>query len=465
MLLFGLLANAAVAQVPTPVTTEASKFDQGKVIEKVPCAQRPEQSYALYLPSNYSPSHPWPIVYSFDPGARGSFALQLQKDAAERYGFILAASNNSRNGPWKPQFEAAQAMVQDTHERFSIDDRRMYFAGFSGGARVAAQIALSCHCAAGVMLSGAGLPFGASPPRDPGFVVFSAVGTLDFNYPEVISLQDKLAQAGYQHWLRIFEGPHQWAPADVVDEAFAWFLIQGMLSKLEPVDKSVVESQFASARKHADSLEQAGDMLGAWREYVQIVGTYASLLDVNAERSKLETLGKEKAVRDAEKRERSDFDEQSRLTAEISAALSNSRPSDTPDSDSDATLLDRVSMLRQRTENEKRADRQRVYKRALSGVFIEAMESGSQSMNQGDYRRAARLFSCATLASPKSGWAWQNLAVAYASAGARKDAIRALQSARTVAENAASFAAWLTSEPAFDRIRSTPEFQSLLKPN
>ena len=465
VLFSGLLASAAVAQIPAPVTAEVDKFEHGKIIEKVPCAQRPEQSYALYLPSNYSASRSWPVVYSFDPGARGSFALQLQKDAAERYGFILAASNNSRNGPWKPQFEAAQAMVQDTHEELSIDDRRMYLAGFSGGARVAAQIALSCHCAAGVLLSGAGFPFGTSPPHDSGFVVFSAVGTFDFNDPEVIPFEDKLGQAGYHIWLRIFERSHQWAPAEVMDEAFAWFRIEGMQSRLEPVDKSVVGLQFADAVKRADSLAQAGDMLDAWREYVQIVSTYGSLVDVSAEQRKAETLGKEKAVRDAAKRERSDFEEQSQLTAEISAALSKSRAAGQPDSDTGAELEDRVGLLRQREETEKRPERKRIYRRALSGVFIEAMESGSQFMDEKDYHRAARSFSCASQASPKSSWAWQNLAVAYAFAGARKDALRALQSARTVAENAPSFAAWLSSEPAFERIRSAPEFQALLKTN
>ena len=463
VLFSGLLASAAVAQIPAPVTAEVDKFEHGKIIEKVPCPQRPEQSYALYLPSNYSASRSWPVVYSFDPGARGSFALQLQKDAAERYGFILAASNNSRNGPWKPQFEAAQAMVQDTHEKLSIDDRRMYLAGFSGGARVAAQIALSCHCAAGVLLSGAGLPFGTSPPHDSGFVVFSAVGMFDFNYPEMIPLQDKLGQAGYHTWLRIFEGSHQWAPAEVMDEAFAWFRIEGMQSRLEPVDKSVLELQFADAVKHADSLEQAGDMLDAWREYVQMVSTYGSLMDVSAEQRKAETLGKEKAVRDAAIRERSDFEEQSQLTAEISAALSKSRARGQPDSDTGAEIEDRVGLLRQREETEKRPERKRVYKRAISGVFIEAMESGREFMDEKDYHRAARSFACATQASPKSSWAWQNLAVAYAFAGARKDALRALQSARAVAEKATSFAAWLNSEPAFDHIRSAPEFQALLK--
>jgi hypothetical protein len=125
-------------------------------------------------------------------------------------------------------------------------------------------------------------------------VVFSAVGTFDFNYPEMIPLQDKLGQAGYHTWLRIFEGSHQWAPAEVMDEAFAWFRIEGMQSRLEPVDKSVVGLQFADAVKRADSLEQAGDMLDAWREYVQMVSTYGSLVDVSAEQRKAETLGKKR---------------------------------------------------------------------------------------------------------------------------------------------------------------------------
>jgi Flp pilus assembly protein TadD len=168
-------------------------------------------------------------------------------------------------------------------------------------------------------------------------------------------------------------------------------------------------------------------------------------------------------VRDAAKRERSDFEEQSQLTAEISAALS--RATEPPNSDTSAALEDRVGRLRQQAETKKPPERQRVYDRALSGVFIEAMEAGNQFMDEKDYHRAVRSFSCATQASPKSTWAWQNLGVAYAFAGARKDTIRALQSARTVAENTTSFAAWLSSEPAFDHIRSTPEFQSLLKTN
>ena len=42
----------------------------GQIVEKVVCAQDVNQSYALYLPSNYVSTRKWPVLYSFDPGAR-----------------------------------------------------------------------------------------------------------------------------------------------------------------------------------------------------------------------------------------------------------------------------------------------------------------------------------------------------------------------------------------------------------
>jgi hypothetical protein len=50
------------------------------------------------------------------------------KDAAEKYGYIVVGSNNSRNGP-QPLSEIVRDLSADTHARFSIDDQRIYLAG------------------------------------------------------------------------------------------------------------------------------------------------------------------------------------------------------------------------------------------------------------------------------------------------------------------------------------------------
>jgi dienelactone hydrolase len=434
-------------------------------VEHVACAQNPEQSYALYLPSNYSPQRYWPILYSFDPAARGAFPLQIQKEAAERYGYILAASNNSHNGPMKPQLEAAKAMVEDTRTRFAVDDRRTYFTGFSGGARVAALLALACKCAAGVLLSGAGFPVGNPPARETPFATFSAIGKNDFNYMEVIPLQEQLEKTGYPHWVRFFDGTHQWAPADVTDQALAWFRVQSMKTQQEPRDRGFLDTQFAAAKARMNAFEQSGDPLSAWRESLQIVATFDSLADVSAVRAKAEMLGADKAVRDALKRERNDFEEQSRLESQISSGIAAPRNVPPEPGDFEKPVEERVDLLRQQAEAEKKPDRKVVLQRALSGVMVGAMESGFGFLEQKDLPRAVRAFLCATEADPQSQWAWSNLAAARALSGDKKGTMNALRRARELSKDEAAFSEWLQKEPAFERLRTTSEFQSILKSN
>jgi poly(3-hydroxybutyrate) depolymerase len=202
-----LCAGSLLAQQNPGTAHESQSLPTGVVVPNVVASKQPEQSYALYLPSGYSAEKRWPIVYSFDPGARGSMPAELMKEAAEHYGYIVVGSNNSRNGSWKIEAEAADAMVKDTHARLSIDDRRIYLAGFSGGARAAVQIAQICKCAAGVFLHGAGFHPLAFSSKEAPFVVFSTVGTYDFNYPELVHTDEELETIKYAHSWRSFAGP------------------------------------------------------------------------------------------------------------------------------------------------------------------------------------------------------------------------------------------------------------------
>ena len=71
--------------------------------------------------------------------------------AAAQYGYIVAGSNISRNGPWSVSVAALQAMLTDLGRRFSVDPQRVYLTGLSGGARVALQVALADTKIAGVI--------------------------------------------------------------------------------------------------------------------------------------------------------------------------------------------------------------------------------------------------------------------------------------------------------------------------
>ena len=460
-----LLAQTAFSNHQDAAPPSAQSLPVGSLVEHVTCSKHPDQSYALYLPSYYSPARSWPIIYSFDPAARGRIPVELQKDAAERFGYILAASNNSRNGPWKAETEAAEAMLDDTQARFSIDPRRAYFAGFSGGARLASQLATLCKCSAGVLLNGAGFASGREPVKDAPFAVFSAVGTSDFNYQEVIPLQAKLALAGFPHWLRTFDGTHEWAPAEVMAETLAWFRIQAMRSKLALPDDAFIREQFAKSEARANSFAQVQNSLNASREYSQIAATYDGLVDVSAVRAKIDAMNKEKSLKDALKQEGREFKEQAQLTAGISTALSAPPVSPTDPSAADPSAAEQARLLRDRTEHEKNPQRALVLKRALSAVFIEAMESGNDALDRKNFPLAIRAYRTASEANPQSEWAWQSLAVAQANTNARKETLNALHHAHDLAKDKPHFAEWLSHESAFDRYRSSADFQDLQRAN
>jgi pimeloyl-ACP methyl ester carboxylesterase len=149
-------------------------------------------------------AHPrkWNLVLAFHPAARGRLMVEKFQAAAEQYGYIIAASNNSRNGPYAVSQAAAQAMSTDVGQRFNIDSQRVYLAGMSGGARVATGIALAKNNIAGVIASSAGYPDSQPRPSVP-FAVFSTAGTEDFNYMEMRLLDRKLTSA---HFLAVFQG-------------------------------------------------------------------------------------------------------------------------------------------------------------------------------------------------------------------------------------------------------------------
>jgi len=130
----------------------------GQIIDDVQCAADASQHYSLYLPSNFTPTRRWPVILAYDAGGRGRRAVERYKDGAEKYGYIVAGSNNSRNGPWEISLNAAKAMTGDVDKRFPVDPKRIYTAGMSGGARVAMKLAMDSNIIAGVFASSAGFP-------------------------------------------------------------------------------------------------------------------------------------------------------------------------------------------------------------------------------------------------------------------------------------------------------------------
>jgi hypothetical protein len=466
-LCFGLLlaGTCAVIAQERPVFTAPNPPTvlPGQIVPSVRSAAKPEQSYALYVPSNYVPGRAWPIVYVFDPAARGLMPLELMKDAAERYGFLLAGSNNSRNGARQPEQEAAQEMWRDTHERLTIDDRRVYFAGHSGGARVAAELAQACHCAHGVFLNGAGFAAGDSPSRKTVFSVFSTAGMNDFNYGELLELDARLDALGFHHFFRRFDGDHAWAPAEVWDEALAWMTILEMKSSLRPRDGAFVAAELARAAERASKREDAGEPSFALSEYRAIVASFVGLADTEAIKERIGSLEKNPATRAAAKQEKAEIEKQRTLETGFLRLTDAIRDGTSDQAALRLEALNKVRGWRNDMVREKRPSERRVLERVLGSVFVAMFEMGGQFTDAGQYRTSVTYLQLAAEARPNSPTIHLRLARCHALMGDDKEALRDLKLALDSGFSPDDLAKFVKANPKLAALVDTPEYRKLLE--
>ena len=287
-----------------------AELPRGIVIDRVECASDATQTYALYLPSGYSPERRWSVLLAFDPAARGPVMVEKYRVAAEQYGVIVAASNNSRNGPVAVSTAAAQSMSADVSRRFSIDPERVYLTGLSGGARVAMGIALSRNHIAGVIASSAGFP-DSQPRGRVDFAVFGTAGTEDFNYVEMRILDRKLSSP---HFLAVFRGGHALPPDEVAVDAVEWMELQAMQSGRRSRDEGLTERILGKRRARIAASTSLADTVYQLRA---IVSDFSGLTDVSADAKRLEELLRQRDVKDALARDQKADDIEAHALREI----------------------------------------------------------------------------------------------------------------------------------------------------
>src|SRR5262245_53342307 len=235
------LALTVLLLASIAVDSRAQQPRRGVIVDDVKCEAEPAQTYALYVPSTYSHDRPWNLLIAFHPGARGRLMVEKYRAAAEQYGYIVAGSNTSRNGPWSVSMAAVQAMSADLGRRFSVDAQRIYLTGLSGGARVALQVALGkSNNIAGVIASSAGYP-DSQPRTSIPFALYGTTGTEDFNYIEMRQLDRKL---GSPHYLAVFSGGHTLPPDAVAVDAIEWMELQAMKSGRRTRDEALIDRLF-----------------------------------------------------------------------------------------------------------------------------------------------------------------------------------------------------------------------------
>jgi dienelactone hydrolase len=412
----------------------------------VRCREDNAQSYALYLPAGYDPARTWPILYCFDPGARGRIPVERFQAAAEKYGYIIAGSNTSRNGPWSANIAAINALLHDSLARWSVDRRRVYAAGVSGGARVACELGIA-GLVQGVIACSGGFPQSETPAKVP-FAFFGTTGTDDFNCDELRRIDRDLDRLGSPHRVVIFPGGHEWLPAALAMEAIEWLEIHAMQTGLRPRDEGLIQDTLRTRLATAQALLPPE----AWLQIKSLPADFRGLIDITEVDKRSKELAMTREVRDWRKREE--------LSEKRGAEMTDRLISLANDGDL-ARLRTTVAAWQKQADAPEPSDERRLMRQVLRGVSVTAGESARAQLAQENYEPAiAWLELSAALRPERAQQTYYDLARAHALNGSKKQALAALQQA---AGAGYKDAARIEQEAAFAGLRKNAAFQELLK--
>jgi len=448
-----LAAPAFAAEAPAP------NFPLGQVVEKVACPADPTETYALYLPSGYTPDRAWPILYAMDPRSRGTHVAERFRAAAEKHGYIIASSNNTLSDTTiDPNVKALQAMWTDTHARFRIDDRRVYLAGFSGTVRSACTLARGVPGSiAGIIGAGAGFPYPAPPKKGDPFVFFGTVGDKDFNWYEVMDLEPSLQAAGIAHRIEVFDGVHQWPPEPLATRALDWMELQAMKAGTRPKDAALIEALWKDAQARAGAAEAAGDRWLAWRLWSGAAEDFAGLRDAAGVEEAAAKAAKLKADR-AFQREVKEREARLRKDKEFLMMAPNALSS--PDPWSAVSAL-KIHDLRKKAKSGRTADERLSAQRVLNTLAVQTTYYLPQKFTESkDWDRVIFFLTIGVEIDPEEPSVYYDRAAAYARKGDRKKAVADL---RRAVEKGWKDLPVLEKDEAFDALRQDEAYKEFVK--
>jgi pimeloyl-ACP methyl ester carboxylesterase len=435
------------------------EFPTGTIVPIVATRAEPDQTYALYLPSSYDAGRAWPVIFAFDPAARGQLPLDCFKESAERYGYIVVGSNVSRNGPLGPSLRAGLAMMRDVLDRFSVDERRLYTTGFSGGARVATEMALAQQGRiAGVIGCAAGFPEEEKPTARTPFAFCGTVGDADYNWVEMNRLDRALASLGKPHRLLRFSGGHTWPPGDVAMAAVEWLELQAMKAGTRPTNAALVDGWMQRELSRASDEESRGNPYEAWLRYSDLATTFRGLIDVQPFGARADALQNQDGVRKQIRAERDAEDLE--LVRRVEIARYVGQMSDTEQlADAARGLYALIGVLKRDEQRARTPSERLLARRLIEHANITAYYAGEPMFESGEYHAALSYFQIQAAIHPESSAIQYRVAVTCGRAGDRTNALKALKIA---ADRGFADTARIEQEAGFEKLRNDPRYGQIL---
>ncbi|MCH9661447.1 MAG: hypothetical protein K0U54_11110 [Bacteroidetes bacterium] len=241
------------------------------------------ETYALYLPKSYSVNELSSVLFIFEPMARGSLGVSVFQEAADTFGYILICSNDTKNFN-SDNLDVVNRLLNSVFETFSIDEKRIYTTGFSGGSRLATTVAVLTNAVEGVVGCGAGFSPNANHTPNPAhqFSYVGLVGSKDMNYHEMFNASTFLDKMDIENELFTNDEPHKWPDQGQIMKAMTWIELQAYKKNRKKKDFDFLERTYVNWYDMANNLEASNRLVNAVLAYERVERNFSRYYNLDS---------------------------------------------------------------------------------------------------------------------------------------------------------------------------------------
>ncbi|MET7028143.1 alpha/beta hydrolase [Sediminicola luteus] len=290
------------------LTAQELTFKKGVVTDSVIINDSIQESFALYLPKNFEISKNWPVIFLFDELGRGRQLVRFFQDAAEKEGYILAASNSIHDSlPISQNILISNRMFNKTFQLFSIHPKRIYTGGIANGGRLASIVPVFVPNIDGVVSFGGSLGNVEVLSTKNMFHYIGIVSKEDYNYP--IMLADELVLNGlkFPNQLLLMNNGNKMQEQHQLQKAMQIFTLSSMAKGSIPLNETFLNQSYEANLAEIDSLIASKKLLEAEKLIQETQSVYRVHLKVDELKEKLKTLKKDKLFRTQRRNENNVF--------------------------------------------------------------------------------------------------------------------------------------------------------------
>ena len=256
-------------------TAQQLVLKKGAIIDAITVNDSISENFALYLPTNFDTSKKWPIIFVYDMQGRGKQVLSMYSIAAEKNGYILAASNNVNDSLSLTQNALISSRMFNTAVTLlPIQKDRVYTSGFSGGARMASLMPTFIKEIKGVISCGSNIANSEILSSRNPFHFIGIVGIEDFNYPEMLQMGKTFELLKFPNQILVFNGGHHWPNQEYISTAMEILDLSAMAKNTIPRDSIFINRTYKESLRKVNNLVTNNKPVLAYKMLEELIEIY-----------------------------------------------------------------------------------------------------------------------------------------------------------------------------------------------